>query len=155
MTSQIKKILVANGVNLDLLGKREKSHYGSFTLLDLEKTLRTHLEKINQFSGEKLQFELEFYQSNHEAQFMQKLTEEYDGAIINPAAWTHTSLAIADRLKAVGLPFIETHISNIHAREEFRKHSFFSAIAVGVIFGLGIRSYISALYGISDYLQNN
>ena len=145
------KILVANGVNLDLLGKREPDLYGQEDLEMLEKRIMEFKSKL-----EKMYFcdiELEFFQSNDESVFLEKIAENYDGIVINPAAWTHTSLALADRLKAVDTPYIETHLSNVHAREEFRKHSYTAANAKGVISGLGFTSYKAALMALIDIID--
>jgi len=96
---------------------------------------------------------LEFYQTNSEAEFLTKISDTYDGIVINPAAWTHTSVALADRLSAVKTPYIETHISNISSREEFRKKSYTAPGASGVVYGMGFSSYKSALLGLVDLLD--
>lgn len=132
------QITVVNGPNLNLLGTREAAHYGTFTLADLEKKLRTH-------AG--IKATLTFFQSNHEGvliDFIQKLTVK-DRLILNAGAFTHTSVAIRDALTATQVPFIEVHISNVHARDAFRHHSHLSPIAQGVIVGLGIESYLLAV----------
>lgn len=98
--------------------------------------------------------EIEFFQTNVEHEFLQFIAKPFAGLIINPGAWTHTSVALADRLRAVGTPFIETHISNIAARESFRLHSYSAPHASGVIFGLGVESYRSALYALLLRLKN-
>jgi len=133
-----KKILIANGVNLDLLGSREPDIYGRATLKDLEKQLRRFSKKFHSIS-------LEFFQTNDEAKFLQKLSQPYSGIILNSGAWTHTSLAIADRLRAVKTPFVEVHISDTSSREDFRKHSFTAAHALKVIKGKGFAGYEMAL----------
>lgn len=141
------QILVLNGVNLDLLGQRESQYYGSFTLQELELELlevAPRIAAIVGFSGVRLTF----FQTNQEAEFLQQLDQGWDGAVINAGAWTHTSLAIADRLRALSLPYVETHISNLAAREEFRQHSYLAPVAVGVVMGLGRYSYRAALYGL-------
>ncbi len=141
-----KSILVLHGPNLNLLGLREPEHYGSATLATINQTLAD----IAQHAGVKL----ETFQSNAEAELVTKIQSlasgEVDFVIINPAAFTHTSVAMRDALSAVKVPFIEVHLSNVYAREAFRHHSYFTDIAVGVISGLGARGYALALdYAIS------
>ena len=135
------RILVLNGPNLNLLGDREPSHYG-YTSLD---EINSHLEDIAKESNHTLIH----YQSNAEHDLVERIQtamhEQDDFIIINPAAFTHTSVALRDALSAAGIPFIEVHLSNIHAREDFRRKSFFSDIAVGVISGFGAISYELAL----------
>lgn len=140
-----KSILVLHGPNLNLLGLREPEHYGSATLDSINQAL---LNKAQQ-----AQVTLETYQSNSEADLVTKIqslaTKKTDFVIINPAAFTHTSVAMRDALSAVKVPFIEVHLSNIYAREAFRQHSYFTDIAIGVISGLGAHGYELALdYGI-------
>lgn len=133
-------ILVLNGPNLNLLGTREPEHYGADTLADIE----TRLHAIAADAGIKL----DFFQSNAEHALVDKLHDsrgKTDFILINPAAFTHTSVALRDALAAVAIPFIEVHISNIHAREAFRQHSYLSDIAKGVICGLGPQGYELAL----------
>lgn len=139
--SERKSILVLHGPNLNLLGMREPEHYGKETL-----------EGINRLLTEQAQaagITLETFQSNSEADLVGKLHtltgKSVDFIIINPAAFTHTSVALRDALAAVKIPFIEVHLSNVYAREPFRHHSYFSDIAVGVISGLGAQGYASAL----------
>lgn len=139
-----KKIALINGPNLHLLGKREPHIYGSTTLNDIE----TKLSNIAANHG----IELICFQSNHEGAIVDFISEvgllnatPVDGIIINPAAFTHTSVAIRDALAALDRPFIEVHLSNVHAREPFRTHSYFSDKAVGVICGLGNQGYEMAL----------
>ena len=131
-----KKILVINGPNLNMLGLRDPKHYGTLTL-----------DEINNMIKEETAFDFEFYQSNHEGAIVDKLQEykKYDGIIINPAAYTHTSVAILDALKAVGLPTVEVHLSNINSREEFRKFSYISLYAAKTICGKGFEGYTEAL----------
>lgn len=136
------KILVIHGPNLNLLGRRETSVYGKTGLVeinrDLEKAARA--EKVR----------VEFFQSNHEGDIVTKIQEAdgaYDALVINPAAFTHTSVAIRDAIAAIRVPAVEVHLSNIHARESFRKESFISPVAAGVIFGFGKESYLLALRG--------
>jgi 3-dehydroquinate dehydratase II len=141
------KLLIANGVNLDLLGTREVEIYGGNNLQSLEALIKSKVNELAKIAG----FEgcdLNFFQSNDEALFLETLSKGWDGAIINPAAWTHTSLALADRLKAIDLPFVEVHISNLAQREEFRKHSHTACHAKGVVYGLGFDSYLSGLLGL-------
>ena len=134
-------IQVINGPNLNLLGTREPEIYGSATLEDINNRLSSQCEK----TGHTIQF----FQSNAEADIIQCVQDakKQDVAfiLINPAALTHTSVALRDALLGIGIPFIEIHLSNVHAREEFRKHSYLSDIAVGCIVGLGARGYELAL----------
>ena len=150
------KILLVNGPNLNLLGVREPNIYGATTLSVIESELRELLEKS---LGEKSSGELIARQSNHEGEivnFIQDcLFNPVDFIIINPAAYTHTSIAIRDVLLAVKTPFIEVHLSNIHARESFRQHSYLSDIAVGVICGLGVYGYRVALEYAINFRQRN
>lgn len=134
-------ILVLNGPNLNLLGSREPDHYGHETLDDIE----DRLNHLCQGAGHRLTFT----QSNAEYELIDRIhsarDEEIAFIIFNPAAFTHTSVALRDALLGVDIPFIEVHLSNVHAREPFRKHSYFSDIAEGVISGLGVQSYELAL----------
>lgn len=147
------RILVLNGPNLNLLGSREPGHYGTQTLADIEAELKESAQKINA--------ELDFFQSNAEYQLIEKIhlaaSNGTDFIIINPAAFTHTSVAIRDALLGIALPFIEIHLSNVFAREEFRHHSYLSDIAVGVISGLGSYGYQLAFEAAIQQLnaQNN
>ena len=138
------KILVINGPNLNLLGSREPGVYGALTLEDIEK-------KMEKLGGE-LQVELAFFQSNHEGEILDRIheadKEEFAGIIINPGAYTHTSIAIRDAITGVGIPTIEVHLSNIHARESFRAHSYLAPVALGQISGLGPVGYLLALQGL-------
>ncbi|MGB2281569.1 MAG: type II 3-dehydroquinate dehydratase [Flavobacteriaceae bacterium] len=134
----MKKIIIINGPNLNLLGKREPEIYGSQTFEDFFETLKS------QYS----QFKIEFFQSNIEGELIDKLHEvgfSYDGVILNAAAYTHTSVGIGDAVKGISSPVIEVHISNTYNREEFRHHSFISPNAKGVILGFGLGSYSLAL----------
>ena len=145
------KILVANGVNLDLLGKREKSIYGHFNLKDLEKYLKDEGSSIAQEAGVSLDFD--FFQTNDETALLEKLSGgKWDGVILNPGAWTHTSVALRDRLAGLEVTFVEVHISNLAAREEFRKTSFSAAHAKGVVYGFGMESYLVGLFGLVKVL---
>lgn len=135
------KILVLNGPNLNLLGVREPGHYGADTLESIER----RLVALASAAGHAL----DFFQSNAEHVLIERIHravgEGVGFILINPAAFTHTSVALRDALLAVGLPFVEVHLSNVHAREPFRAHSYFSDIAVGVISGLGAQGYELAL----------
>ena len=141
-------ILVLNGPNLNLLGIREPTHYGKQTL----KTIQNSLEILAEKQGNKLAF----HQYNAEHQLVETIQHAFydkvDFIIINPAAFTHTSVAIRDALLATQIPFIELHLSNIHARETFRQHSYFSDIAQGVICGLGAKGYELALHAVDQIL---
>ena len=145
-----KSILVLHGPNLNLLGTREPEHYGKLTLEDINQTLKM-LAKAENVS-------LETYQSNAEAEIVGKIqslaVNKVDFIIINPAAFTHTSIAIRDAISAVSIPFIEVHLSNVFARESFRHHSYFSDIAVGVISGLGAESYYAAFRYAANFIKN-
>ena len=132
------KVLIINGPNLNLLGKREPEIYVSHSFQDYFKALQ------NKFSA----LDLYYFQSNIEGEIIDKLHEvgfSYDGIILNAAAYTHTSVGIGDAVKAVSTPVIEVHISNVHAREEFRHHSYIAANARGVIAGFGLKSYDLAI----------
>ena len=134
------KILVLHGPNLNLLGTREPEHYGADTLSDIEKRLYTQAEQAGH--------QLENFQSNAEHELISKVHAARSNThfiIINPAAFTHTSVALRDALSGVAIPFIEVHLSNVHARETFRHQSYFSDIALGVICGLGAQGYELAL----------
>ena len=140
----MKKIVVINGVNLDRLGKREPQIYGSETLADLTAMLDKRAAELG--------FELIHFQSNHEGEIIDKIAELSDSGIrlgiINPAAFTHTSVALRDCIAGSEIQFVEVHISNIYKREEFRHNSLTAASCVGVISGLGLQGYLIAL----DYL---
>ncbi len=142
------QITVLNGPNLNLLGIREPSHYGNKTLADIQQSLEIQAVALNH--------QLSFYQNNAEHQIVELIHKAYhnrvDFIIINPAAFTHTSVAIRDALLATKIPFIEVHLSNVHAREPFRKHSYFSDIAQGVICGLGAIGYELALQAAHQLL---
>jgi len=140
----MKKITVLNGPNLNMLGVREPKHYGKQSLADIQQSL----EKQSNDYG----YQLDFFQSNAEYELIDRIHQAYhqqiDYIIINPAAFTHTSVAIRDALLATAIPFIEVHLSNVYAREAFRSHSYFSDIAIGVISGLGASGYQLALQAI-------
>ena len=142
-------ILVLHGPNLNLLGTREPELYGAETLDDVNKILS---DKASSAGHHLLSF-----QSNAEYELIERIhearTEGIDFILINPAAFTHTSVALRDAILGVSIPFIEVHISNVHAREEFRTHSYFSDVAVGVICGLGIQGYELALQAALNQLE--
>ncbi len=142
------KVLILNGPNLNLLGTREPEKYGNQTLSDVENFVKEEASKLN--------VEVDFYQSNIEGELVDKIQEakgNYDGIVMNPAAYTHTSVAIRDALLAVQIPTIEVHISNIHTREEFRKTSLTAPACVGQLTGFGINSYKLGLIALVDYLN--
>ena len=134
------KILVINGPNLNMLGIREPAIYGTQRFAALERFITD--------CANELSLEVKLFQSNHEGAIVDEIQAAYgvfDGIVINPAAYTHTSIAIPDALKAVGIPTVEVHLSDIHTREEFRRHSFVSPLAVKTICGLGFEGYRQAL----------
>ena len=142
-------IIVINGPNLNLLGKREQSQYGAITFEQLKENCQAKAKELN--------VNLEFYQSNIEGEIVtriQKSKNEHDGIIINAAGFTHTSVAIRDALDIFKKPIIELHISNIYKREEFRQKSLISDIATGGIFGLGDFGYILAIISMQNILKN-
>jgi len=142
------KVLVINGPNLNLLGTREPGVYGHATLADIERAAATLAQSLGH--------QLEAFQSNAEADLVDRVQAAADGTafiLINPAAFTHTSVALRDAFLAVGIPFIEIHISNVHAREDFRRHSYFSDIAAGTITGLGPIGYELALRAADERLR--
>ncbi len=144
------RILAINGPNLNLLGKREPGIYGHQTLADID----AQLDK----QGQQLGVELEHFQSNHEGAIVDRIHQAMgvvDFIIINPGAFTHTSVALRDALLGVAIPFIEVHLSNVHAREPFRHHSYLSDKAVGVICGLGSQGYQFALDAAVNQLHNS
>jgi len=145
----VKKILVLNGPNLNLLGTREPTQYGSTSLADVEAMCRA--------AGERLGYEVECFQSNWEGALIDKIHEagrlfkegQALGCVFNPGAYTHTSVALHDAIKGVdGLPVIECHISNVHAREAFRHQSWISPAAAGIVVGFGVQGYLIALEGL-------
>ena len=145
----MKKYLIINGPNLNMLGVREPGIYGNSTLKDLEKQLK--------YKALELGVEVEFFQSNHEGEIIDKIHYTHnnaDGIIINPGAFTHYSYAIADALSSISVPCIEVHISNIHKREEFRRKSVTAASCKGQICGLGFLGYICALEALVNEQKN-
>jgi 3-dehydroquinate dehydratase-2 len=144
-----KSILVLHGPNLNLLGVREPEHYGNLTLADIDSHLQVLAKQAN--------IALKTYQSNAEAEIVAKVQSlainKVDFIIINPAAFTHTSISIRDAISAVKIPFIEVHLSNVFARESFRHHSYFSDIAIGVISGLGAEGYYAAFNFAANQLN--
>lgn len=136
----MKKVIIINGPNLNLLGTREKDVYGTETLEEIAKKVLVE--------GERLNVDVDFVQSNHEGEIIDKIHEargKYDAIIINPGAYTHYSIAIRDAVKGVEIPTIEIHLSNVHAREEFRSKSVIAPVCVGQISGFGSASYILGL----------
>ena len=132
------KIIIINGPNLNLLGKREPEIYGSETFEDFFRTLQLKYKNV----------ELSYFQSNIEGELIDKLHEvgfTFDGVILNAAAYTHTSVGIGDAIKGIETPVVEVHISNIHAREEFRQHTYIAPNAKGVLFGFGLKGYELAI----------
>lgn len=144
------KILVINGVNLNMLGVREPDKYGSKTLKDLEKELYAYSFELG--------IDLETYQSNIEGEIVNKIhyaQNDFDGIVINAGAYTHTSIAIRDAIAAVNVPTVEVHITNIYKRESFRHHSYLSDVCIGQICGFGLNSYKLGLKAIVDFLSTD
>ena len=145
----MKKIIILNGPNLNLLGEREKNQYGSFTLEEVEKS-------CNKYSNQN-KIDLTFFQSNIEGELVNKIQDSRntrDGLIINAGGYTHTSVAIHDALKVLKIPIIELHISSIYNREEFRHKSLISKVANGIICGFGAEGYIMSLKAMKKILEN-
>ena len=143
----MNKIIILNGPNLNLLGERERSQYGSITLKDIEKNCKDFTAKNN--------IDLSLFQSNLEGELVEKIQKsrnEQNGLIINAGGYTHTSVAIHDALKILKMPIIELHISNIYNREEFRHKSLISKLAKGIICGFGADGYIMALKAMNKFL---
>lgn len=144
------KIFVINGVNMNMLGIREPEKYGSMTLKDLEKFLYAYSFELG--------VDIEMFQSNHEGEIIEKIHSAYktaDGIIINPGAYTHTSVAIRDALAAVDIPTVEIHMTNIHSREDFRHKSLIAPVCIAQISGFGFESYKLGLKGLVDFLKND
>lgn len=144
------RVALLHGPNLDRLGQREPEIYGSTTLGEIDAAVAGLADSLG--------LELETFQSNFEGAFLDhvaSLAGRVDGIVINAAAWTHTSVALRDALLATGIPFVEVHMSNVSAREEFRKHSYLSDVASGVVYGFGAQSYLLGLRGIHAHLTTN
>jgi 3-dehydroquinate dehydratase-2 len=144
----MKKILVLNGPNLNLLGKRQPEIYGTTTLAEIEKQVRALAKELG--------VEIDFRQSNSEGELVTWIQEAADGfaaLVVNPAAYTHTSLAMRDAISAAAIPTVEIHISNIHRREAFRHHSYIADVAVGQIAGFGVGSYLLGLRAAVELIQ--
>ncbi len=144
----MKKIIILNGPNLNLLGEREANQYGTFTLEDIQKSCTEFANKND--------LKLTFFQSNIEGELVEKIQNSRsseNGLIINAGGYTHTSVAIHDALKILKMPIIELHISNIYNREDFRHKSMISRVATGVICGFGLNGYIMALNAMNKYLE--
>ena len=142
------KIGVVHGPNLNLLGKREPEVYGRHTLAEIDQELAA--------AADGLRVGLEIFQSNVEGElvnFIQRAADEVSGFVVNAGAYTHTSVAMRDALVAVGRPFVEVHLSNVHAREAFRRRSLLAPKAVGAIMGFGVESYILGLNGLVSHLR--
>lgn len=140
------KILVLNGPNLNLLGEREPSVYGKETLSDIEKTLRKAFPKV----------QIELRQSNVEGELVnmiQAARKKFDGVVFNPGAYTHYSIALRDAIAAISIPVVEVHLSNIHAREDFRKNSMIAPACIGQISGFGGHSYVLGITALLRYLE--
>lgn len=142
------KILIIHGPNLNMLGKREPSIYGAGTLQEINRILKEESRRLD--------VKTEVFQSNSEGEIVGRIQDamkKSDGILINPGAYTHTSIAIRDAILSAGLPVVEVHISNIYKREDFRQKSFISGVSVGVISGFGSDSYILGLNGLVNYLR--
>ncbi|NBH74329.1 type II 3-dehydroquinate dehydratase [Rodentibacter pneumotropicus] len=141
------QVLLLNGPNLNMLGAREPKHYGSLSLAAIESNLKALAEQHN--------VELDCFQANSEEKLIEKIHQSFqrvDFILINPAAYTHTSVALRDALLSVSIPFVEIHLSNVHKREPFRHHSYFSDVSEGVICGLGAKGYEFAFLFALDFL---
>ena len=144
------KILVINGVNMNMLGLREPEKYGSMTLKQLEKEFYAYSFELD--------IDIEMYQSNIEGEIVEKIhsaLNTFDGIVINAGAYTHTSIAIRDAISSVNLPCIEIHMTNIYKREEFRHHSYIAPVCTGQISGFGSNSYKLGLKAIVDFLTSD
>jgi len=142
------RILVIHGPNLNLLGRREPEIYGATTLAEIDALLAERAKELG--------VEIETVQSNHEGVILDRIASavgRFDGIVINPAAWTHTSIALRDAIKGSGLPAVEVHLSNIHAREPFRQTSLVAPVCIGQISGFGAQSYLLGLEGLCRYLS--
>ncbi len=144
----MRRIFIINGPNLNMLGTRQPEIYGSDTLADIETDCREKAKQLN--------VEIDFFQSNHEGEIVtaiQQARGHFDAVIINPAAYSHTSVAIMDALLACDMKVVEVHLSNIHRREEFRRHSYVSMAADGVICGFGKQGYLLALEAAASFFK--
>lgn len=145
----MKRILLLNGPNINLLGKRETDIYGSFTLNDIEVEVKEYLAAFG--------YSLDCFQSNQEGElidWIQGADRKYSGIIFNPAAYTHTSIALHDAIKATDVPVVEIHISNIYKREEFRQRSMIASVSAGQIVGFGKKGYRLAAMALIDEIDN-
>lgn len=143
------KILIINGVNMNMLGFREPEKYGSMTLKDLEKDLYAYSFKLG--------VDIETFQSNFEGEIVEKIQsakDNFDGIVINAGAYTHTSVAIRDAISAVNPPTVEVHMTNIYKREEFRHHSYLAPVCIGQISGFGVNSYKLGLNAIVNFIKS-
>jgi len=144
------KILIIHGPNLNMLGKREPDIYGADTLEEINSSLTAHAKELG--------VDVSFFQSNSEGEIVSTIQDamsKHDGIVINPGAYTHTSVAIRDAILSSGLPVVEVHISNVYKREDFRQRSFISGVALGVISGFGVNSYFLGLSGLVEYLSDH
>lgn len=144
------KVAVIHGPNLRLLGRREPDVYGSDTLADVDRALEAEAGTLG--------VQLETFQSNHEGHildFIEEASARVGGFVVNPGALTHTSVALRDALCGVALPFVEVHLSNTAAREPFRRHSYLSDVATGVVFGFGVEGYLLGLRGLVSHIQKS
>ena len=142
------KILVINGPNINMLGIREPEIYGKDTYEDLMSYIKERADKEG--------VEVSFFQSNHEGAIVdeiQKAYNKYDGIVINPAAYTHTSIAILDAVKSVGIPTVEVHISDVSKRESFRSVSYIRQACIGTVMGKGIKGYVDGILLLKDYIE--
>tara|TARA_Y100000590_G_scaffold441693_1_gene568787 strand:- start:3372 stop:3809 length:438 start_codon:yes stop_codon:yes gene_type:complete len=143
------RIAIINGPNLNLLGRREPDVYGKDTLEDINSEVKS--------LGEELGIEIETFQSNSEGDildFLEAVANRADGLLVNPGGLTHTSVALRDGLLALGLPFVEVHLSNTASREKFRHHSFIAPLSIGIVMGFGLNSYLLALRGLVAHITS-
>lgn len=146
----MNNILIINGPNLNLLGKREPDIYGNITLEDINSKIKSHFKNEN--------LKIDFFQSNEEGKIINKIIEseqKYDAIVINPAAYSHYSIAILDAIRSIVIPVVEVHLSNIYKREEYRKKSVTAEASLGIISGFGYYGYIMAIEFILNNLVNN
>jgi len=146
----MERILIIHGPNLNMLGKREVHIYGNISLADINRAMEA--------LAKELQVELDIFQSNSEGALIDRIQQahnRYDGLVINPGGYTHTSVALRDAIVASELPTVEVHISNIYKREEFRHHSFIAGVAIGQISGFGMNSYLLGLRAIVDFIRKS